>query len=394
MARRREPRLKVEEDGRLVKADTYGNTSTKEKDNEDDGVGEILIQNPNSGMTTDNDVRFRFWIIGLYAAIPTIGIFGAMPVMLPRHGYGHFDLDLGEILHYLVAVWLAVQFGYNVIMLYAADCGRLTRHMKPSLEMTGQFEVNLGDRNKLPPHIKDVKVYYAPRWCYKCKLWQPPRCRHCDICKYCVLRQDHHSVLSNRCIGLRNHGYWAMYLLYCIFGGAYSVYLSVHCLYMSWDTRLIHKESDRHKWWLGHHNSQLGSFLFIWNDVGHCTFFFMIASAFVGFYAGLMGVYFFGETLKGLTRSEVEFEKQEFIELDGGNVAPINAGFYAQKGPWANVIAVLGENWFQRAVMPVPGEPDPKEGLCPPLAPEALRQVIKRVDNLKKDRARTEGGML
>merc|ERR1719160_787884 len=182
---------------------------------------------------------------------PIIGIFGAMPVMLPRHGYGHFDLDVGEVLHYILAVWLAIQYGYNLVMFYAADPGRLTRKIKPQQEVTGQFRLNLSD---LPEHLKGESLYYAPRWCYKCKLWMPPRARHCDVCRYCVLRHDHHSVLTNRCVGVRNHGYWALYNFFAILGGLYSVYLAWHCIQNSWDNRLIAKEISKHKWYTTNHD--------------------------------------------------------------------------------------------------------------------------------------------
>lgn len=394
----KEPRLKVEDDGRLVHNQNHKETKNKEKD-EDEQAEEVLLQNPASGITTDNDVRFRTWLIMGLVLQPIIGIFGAMPVMLPRHGYGHFDLDVGEVLHYIVAVWLAIQYGYNLVMFYAADPGRLTRKIKPQDEVTGQFRLNL-PADKLPAHLQGESLYYAPRWCYKCKLWQPPRARHCDICRYCVLRHDHHSVLTNRCVGVRNHGYWALYNLYAIFGGIYSLYLAWSCVHNSWDDRLIMKEIQKHKWYSTNPNPEThaiygtsfakwpGLFMFMWNDVGHSTFLFLILSVVCGFYAGLMGCTNTYDTMQGITRTEKDFEMQEYLDLQGGSVAPINSGFYRQPWGWDNFLAMLGPNWCERLILPVPGEPLPEQSFMPPLAPEARKQVTKRMEHLAREKER------
>ncbi|SJX61160.1 uncharacterized protein SRS1_12382 [Sporisorium reilianum f. sp. reilianum] len=68
-----------------------------------------------------------------------------------------------------------------------------------------------------------VKSSGESRWCNKCDAPKPDRTHHCSSCKRCVLRMDHHCPwLANRCVGLRNHkafflfiSYTALFCVYC-----------------------------------------------------------------------------------------------------------------------------------------------------------------------------------
>ncbi|SPO39781.1 uncharacterized protein PSFLO_05262 [Pseudozyma flocculosa] len=60
-----------------------------------------------------------------------------------------------------------------------------------------------------------VKSSGESRWCAKCNAPKPDRCHHCSSCRRCVLRMDHHCPwLANRCIGLRNHKPFFLFLCY------------------------------------------------------------------------------------------------------------------------------------------------------------------------------------
>ena len=52
-------------------------------------------------------------------------------------------------------------------------------------------------------------------YCEPCKQLMPPRSEHCEFCKKCILRVDHHCIwMGNSCIGLLNHKFFILYLLY------------------------------------------------------------------------------------------------------------------------------------------------------------------------------------
>lgn len=60
-----------------------------------------------------------------------------------------------------------------------------------------------------------VKNTGEKRWCNKCNCEKPDRAHHCSSCGICVLRMDHHCPwLASRCIGLRNHKAFFLFLAY------------------------------------------------------------------------------------------------------------------------------------------------------------------------------------
>ncbi|KAL3309864.1 zinc finger, DHHC-type containing 12 [Cichlidogyrus casuarinus] len=55
------------------------------------------------------------------------------------------------------------------------------------------------------------------QYCKVCNLYKPLRAKHCDECKHCVVKFDHHCPWMNNCIGERNHRYFFVFLfLQCI----------------------------------------------------------------------------------------------------------------------------------------------------------------------------------
>eukprot|EP00929_Paragymnodinium_shiwhaense_P004704 TRINITY_DN10581_c0_g2_i1.p1 TRINITY_DN10581_c0_g2~~TRINITY_DN10581_c0_g2_i1.p1 ORF type:complete len:339 (+),score=52.52 TRINITY_DN10581_c0_g2_i1:65-1081(+) len=73
------------------------------------------------------------------------------------------------------------------------------------------------------PETREVKTSGQRRHCKWCLTYKPDRCHHCRICGTCVLRMDHHCPWIMNCVGLRNHKYFFLLVIYsltsCLFMG-------------------------------------------------------------------------------------------------------------------------------------------------------------------------------
>ncbi|KOS23018.1 Palmitoyltransferase SWF1 [Escovopsis weberi] len=58
----------------------------------------------------------------------------------------------------------------------------------------------------------DHANFHPGNECRTCCFIKPPRSKHCDLCKRCVARADHHCVFINSCVGYGNHGAFLLLL--------------------------------------------------------------------------------------------------------------------------------------------------------------------------------------
>ena len=75
--------------------------------------------------------------------------------------------------------------------------------------------------------------YWSWRQCIKCDLTAPPRCHHCPFCDNCILKRDHHCFFTRRCIGFYNQRHFAVFLVWAVFGTAYSTIHFIPYLFQS-----------------------------------------------------------------------------------------------------------------------------------------------------------------
>lgn len=45
------------------------------------------------------------------------------------------------------------------------------------------------------------------------KIVKPPRSRHCEVCKSCVMVYDHHCPWINNCVGAKNYIWFYLFIV-------------------------------------------------------------------------------------------------------------------------------------------------------------------------------------
>jgi palmitoyltransferase len=88
---------------------------------------------------------------------------------------------------------------------------------------------NLDTVEKAYPY--DGVLYTQIKYCPFCKLFQPARCRHCHICKCCVIRKDHHCAWINNCVGANNLRCFLLFIFLLVLTLIILIYLSIRCTY-------------------------------------------------------------------------------------------------------------------------------------------------------------------
>ncbi|XP_054030372.1 palmitoyltransferase ZDHHC12 [Dryobates pubescens] len=122
--------------------------------------------------------------------------------------------------------------------------------MDPGFVKPEEVEAGKGEAQSV--EVPQVPSDIPTRRCGYCLLQQPMRARHCQLCRHCVRRYDHHCPWLENCVGERNHP-------------LFIVYLSVQLVVLLWGGQVawsgLYFEQS---WeWLRHNALLLASFLLI-----------------------------------------------------------------------------------------------------------------------------------
>ncbi|XP_017283274.1 palmitoyltransferase ZDHHC12-A [Kryptolebias marmoratus] len=84
--------------------------------------------------------------------------------------------------------------------------------MDPGFVLSDTVEGGQGSDEEMEAMISESSTPRLRR-CGFCQLQQPMRAKHCQSCKHCVRRFDHHCPWIGNCVGERNHRWFVVYLL-------------------------------------------------------------------------------------------------------------------------------------------------------------------------------------
>jgi palmitoyltransferase ZDHHC9/14/18 len=68
------------------------------------------------------------------------------------------------------------------------------------------------------------------QYCHTCRIVRPPRAKHCRYCDNCVEVFDHHCPWTGTCIGIRNYGYFIIFISLTTISGAYACGAAIYVI--------------------------------------------------------------------------------------------------------------------------------------------------------------------
>lgn len=127
--------------------------------------------------------------------------------------------------------------GLHVVAFNAVGVMAVVSHLKAMLSDPGAVPKNAeplpGDSSRLKEAMAQGASHRkrAKGFCHRCMAYKPPRAHHCNVTGRCVVKLDHYCPWTNNAIGVRNHKFFLLFILYTFLLCVYALALLVHMLY-------------------------------------------------------------------------------------------------------------------------------------------------------------------
>jgi len=129
-------------------------------------------------------------------------ILGAVPVCsFAWNSYEIFETEMpGGVFWSFVPLALFCVLLYNLMWAAVMDPGVIPRDDSPEAKRKGKRDF---------VQERDGIKY---KWCRTCRIYRPPRSKHCPVCDNCVEKFDHHCPWVGNCIGRRNYVFFQWFI--------------------------------------------------------------------------------------------------------------------------------------------------------------------------------------
>lgn len=170
----------------------------------------------------------------------------------------HSDVRSGKhgnrwIFDYLATLWLFTMIvpgsyiGYNYINPVVFKDHPYWMQLNSNLIYYGLFMLSTNwllirlTSNKVPEcyklQTKNSDCNEQLDFCKHCNHYKPSRCHHCNLCKRCILKQDHHCFFTSTCIGYENQRFFIVFTFWMGLGFVYSFFIAiVYSMSSEWRT--------------------------------------------------------------------------------------------------------------------------------------------------------------
>ncbi|KAL5118622.1 palmitoyltransferase swf1 [Pleosporales sp. CAS-2024a] len=130
---------------------------------------------------------------------------------------------------FLPGVWHLLSWSHKLIVCTLLPQPYLFLYLSATRNNQA-YITNLNHAEQMRFYPYDRILYYPNNTCSTCRFLKPARSKHCNICKTCVSRADHHCIWVNNCLGRGNYKWFLALLLSTTILLAYGAYLAYSTL--------------------------------------------------------------------------------------------------------------------------------------------------------------------